>query len=106
MKKCTKNKKKSVKKELPLVMIRTYSAGVHFGRLVSRKGKEVKLKDAHRVFYWANACTLSQLSVDGSTDPSNKISMGVEEIILTEAIEVIKMSQVAFDSLTRNIWKK
>lgn len=36
--------------ESRLVMVRTYSAGVHFGGLVSREGKEVILKNAHRVY--------------------------------------------------------
>ena len=30
------------------VIVRTYSAGVHFGRLVERDGKEVVLNDARR----------------------------------------------------------
>jgi hypothetical protein len=104
MKKKVVTKKKTVKSKL--VMIRTYSAGVHFGELVSRKGKEVVLKNAHRVFYWSNACSLSQLSVDGSTDPNNKISMAVPEIILTEAIEIMPLSLNAFTALTSKIWKK
>ena len=98
--------KKKVLKKSKLVMIRTYSAGIHFGELKSRKGKEVVLKNAHRVFYWSNACSLSQLSVDGSTDPSNKISMAVPEIVLTEAIEIMPLSQKAFEALTVKIWKK
>ena len=32
-------------------MIRTYSAGVHFGTLVEKDGKEVVLANAFRVFY-------------------------------------------------------
>jgi len=104
MKKKVVAKKKAVRTKL--VMIRTYSAGVHFGELVSRKGKEVVLKNAHRVFYWSNACSLSQLSVDGSTDPNNKISMAVPEIILTEAIEIMPLSLNAFNTLTSKIWKK
>lgn len=105
-KKVVVKKKVSVKKSPKLVLIRTYSAGVHFGELVSRKGKEVVLKNAHRVFYWSNACSLSQLSVDGSTDSNNKISMAVSEIILTEAIEIMPLTQKAFDALTSKIWKK
>jgi len=91
-----------------IVMVRTYSAGVHFGELVSREGKEVVLKNAHRVFYWTNACSLSQLAIQGSQNKNaeNKISMAVPEIILTEAIEIIPMTKEAFDNLTAIIWKK
>ena len=100
--------KKTTKKIAKIVMIRTYSAGVHFGKLVSRKGKEVVLKDAHRVFYWTNACSLSQLAIQGSQNKNteNKISVSVPEIILTEAIEIIPMTKEAFDNLTAVIWKK
>lgn len=91
-----------------LVMIRTYSAGVHFGELVSREGKEVVLKNAHRVHYWTNACSLSQLAMQGSQNKnaSNQISMAVPTIILTEAIEIIPMTEEAFKNLTAVIWKK
>jgi hypothetical protein len=91
-----------------IVMIRTYSAGVHFGELVSREGKEVVLKNAHRVFYWTNACSLSQLAIQGSQNKNteNKISVAVPEIILTEAIEIIPMTKESFDNLTAIIWKK
>lgn len=91
-----------------IVMIRTYSAGVHFGELASRDGKEVVLKNAHRVFYWSNACSLSQLAMQGSQNKNteNKISVAVPEITLTEAIEIIPMTKESFDNLTAVIWKK
>ena len=37
---------------LPAVLIRTYSAGVHFGYLKRREGKEVELVNTRRVWYW------------------------------------------------------
>lgn len=91
-----------------IVMVRTYSAGVHFGELVSREGKEVVLKNAHRVFYWTNACSLSQLAIQGSQNKNtdNKISIAVPEIILTEAIEIISMTEESYNNLTAIIWKK
>lgn len=91
-----------------VVMVRTCSAGVHFGELVSREGKEVILKNAHRVFYWTNACSLSQLAIQGSQNKNadNKISMAVPSIILTEAIEIISMTEEAFKNLTSILWKK
>ena len=42
-------KKKSAAR---IVLIRTYSAGVHYGELVSRKGREVTLANARRVWRW------------------------------------------------------
>ena len=37
------------------VMVRTYSAGVHFGYLKKREGKEVTLINSRRVWYWSGA---------------------------------------------------
>ena len=69
-------------------MIRTYSAGVHFGELELRKGKEVALVNTRRVWYWSGAASLSQLALKGGDDKS-KISVVLPKIILTEAIEII-----------------
>jgi len=105
-------RKDSIKKEFEtlknIVMVRTYSAGVHFGELVSREGKEVQLKNAHRVFYWTNACSLSQLAMQGSQNKNteNKISVAVPSIMLTEAIEIIPMTEESYKNLTSTIWKK
>lgn len=91
-----------------IVMVRTYSAGVHFGKLTFRNGKEVELQNAYRVFYWSNACSLSQLAIEGSgaKNKENKIAMAVPSIILTEAIEIIPMTKLAYKNLTEVIWKK
>ena len=43
-------------------MVRTYSAGVFAGTVVSRDGKEIALKDARRIWYWKGAASLSQLA--------------------------------------------
>lgn len=89
-------------------MIRTYSAGVHFGTLISRKGKECLLSMSRRVYYWSGACSLSQLAIDGSNDIENcKISKKLEKILLTEVIEIIPMTCIATTSLYgAKEWKK
>jgi hypothetical protein len=51
------------------MLVRTYSAGVFAGELVSRKGQEVVLKDARRIWYWAGAATLSELAMRGTSKP-------------------------------------
>ena len=75
-------------------IIRTESAGVHFGEIVRRDGKEVELKDAIRIWYWEGAFTLSQLAMEGTSKPEGcRFSVPVDSIILTEAIEIIKCSE-------------
>ena len=89
------------------VMIRTYSAGVHCGWLKERNGKEVTLLDSIRIWKWSGAASLSQLSQEGTNDASNcKFGMPMKEVILTEAIEVIKMTESAKQSI-QNVpsWK-
>lgn len=84
-----------------VVLVRTYSAGVHFGTLKSKNGQNAVLVDAHRVHYWASACSLSQLAMEGDKDISNaRISMAVKEIELDEVIEVIPISSSVFDNVS------
>lgn len=92
---------------LKMVMVRTYSAGVHFGYLKSRTGKEVELLKSRRVWYWSGANSISQLAMEGSTKINDcKITMEVESIELTEAIEVIPMTEKAITNLnSAKAWK-
>ena len=90
---------------LKLVMVRTYSAGVHYGYLKERNGKEVTLLNAVRVWYWSGAASLSQLSQEGSNKPNDcKLAIEVPEILLMEAIEIIPISEKA--SVNLNSIKK
>ena len=91
-------------KKLPFVVVRTYSAGVHVGTLVSRKGREVVLADARRVWRWRGANTLHELSLRGASEEWTRISEPVAEITLTEAIEVIVATPEAARNLSRSRW--
>jgi hypothetical protein len=99
--------KKPVKSKSRFVIIRTYSAGVHFGTLESRKGKEVVLSNSRRVWSWSGAASLSQMAMEGLKNLDQcKISMAVNSIILTEAIEVIECTKVAQNNLESvPVWK-
>lgn len=90
------------------VIVRTYSAGVFAGYLVSRKGQEVVLKDARRIWYWKGAASLSQLAVDGTSDPTGcKFPCEVPRIELLNAIEILDVSAKAKESIASvPIWKQ
>jgi len=89
-----------------LVLVRTYSAGVHFGTLESREGKEVVLKNARRLWSWKGACSLSQVAMDGVDLTNSKISVLVPHIELTEGIEIIPMSKAAGQAMMgADAWK-
>jgi hypothetical protein len=78
------------------VIVRTYSAGVFFGTLVSRKGKEGVLKNAIRIWRWSGAASLSELAVSGVKNASDcKFAIPVPSITLTEIIEVIETTKTA-----------
>lgn len=77
------------------VLIRTFSAGVHFGTLVSRNGQEVHLKDARRLWSWSGALSLSEVAMTGINVSSSKISIPVDEIILPQAIEIIPVNKTS-----------
>jgi hypothetical protein len=93
---------------LPYVIVRTYSAGVFAGYLKSRNGKEVTMLKARRLWYWSGAASLSQLSVDGSSDESScKFPCEVESIELTEAIEILPCTEKARLSIKNvSVWKQ
>lgn len=82
------------------VIVRSYSAGVFAGTLASRDGREVVLTDARRLWYWDGAASLSQLAVDGTSKPRDcKFPIAVPEVLLTEAIEILRVSEVARKSI-------
>jgi hypothetical protein len=74
------------------IICRTYSAGVFAGTLaaLSDDGKQARLSDARRIWYWAGAASLSELATRGTSDPSNcKFPAPVATVLVTEAIELI-----------------
>lgn len=90
------------------VIVRTYSAGVFAGELVSRKGQEVILKNARRIWYWKGAASLSQLAVDGTSNPEEcKFPCEVPLVELLQAIEILEVTEKARNSILNvPIWEK
>jgi hypothetical protein len=84
------------KQKLKYVIVRTYSAGVFAGYLVSRKGQEVVIKDARRLWYWKGAASLSQLAQEGTNAPLEcKFPCAVARIELLNAIEILDVTYKA-----------
>ena len=82
------------------VLVRTDSAGVHSGVLNDKNGKEVILNDSRRIWYWDGAASLSELAMKGTSKPQNcKFPCAVNEIILTEAIEILLCTEEAEKSI-------
>lgn len=78
------------------IICRTYSAGVFAGTLESRKGQEVVLSNARRLWYWDGAASLSQLAMEGVKKPENcKFAMPVKRVELLQTIELLDVTSVA-----------
>lgn len=89
------------------VIARTYSAGVFAGYLKERKGKEVTLTKARRLWYWSGAASLSQLAMEGVKYPEKcKFPCEVDKVILTEVIEILDVTEKARENIAKvSVWK-
>jgi hypothetical protein len=85
------------------VVVRTYSAGVHVGELVERRGKEVDLANARRIWNWKGANTLNEIANRG-VGAGSRVSEAVTASTLTEAIEIIDCSVAAEANLRAAAW--
>ena len=82
-------------------MVRTYSAGVFAGVVASMDGKVATLTNARRIWKWDGAASLSQLATEGTKKPQNcKFPTPVPEVMLTEVIEIIPMTDAAIKSIS------
>lgn len=88
------------------VVVRTYSAGVHFGTLsaANKSGRKVTLTDARRIWYWKGANTLHEIATEGVNVKESKVSKPVARIVLTEATEVLAMTDAATANLAGASW--
>lgn len=82
------------------VIIRTYSAGVWFGILEEKDGKEVILSNARRMYQWwcKEGISLSAVALYGINQSKSKIIEAVPSVWL-EAIEIISCSEIAIKNL-------
>lgn len=85
------------------VLIRTYSAGVHVGELSDRRGQEVDLVNARRIWSWKGANTLHEIANSGVSTGS-RVSQTVSSITLTQAIEIIECTDAARKNLESASW--
>ena len=84
------------------VIVRGDRSGVFFGTLVAKEGREVKLENCRRLWYWDGAASISQLAIDGTTRPQNcKFTVSVNEIVIMDAIEIILCTDKAADKIEK-----
>lgn len=86
-----------------IVIVRTYSAGVHYGTLVEKNGEEVTLADAKRIWNWQGRNTLNEIALHG-VGKKSRVSEAVPRIELLQAIEIIDCSEEAIANLQGATW--
>lgn len=94
----------AAKTQKKFVVVRTRNAGVHCGYLVSKKGVELVLSDARRIWRWRGANTLHEIANDGCAMDHTRISQPISEISLPEHIECLTCTKKAADNLKQSRW--
>ena len=82
------------------VIIRTYSAGVWFGRLKEKSGNEVILTEARRMWRWwaKKSISLSGVALYGIKQEDSRIAGAIDSVWM-QAIEIIPISGKAAESI-------
>ena len=82
------------------VIVRGDRSGVFAGVLESQEGQKVVLKECRRLWYWAGAASISQISKNGVKSPSAcKFTVTVDIIVILDAIEIIPATAEAEASI-------
>lgn len=90
------------------VIVRGEKSGVFFGTLAAKEGREVKIENCRRIWYWDGAASISQLAAEGTVNPDDcKFTIAVHEIIIMDAIEIIPCTEKSIRSIEGvRVWKR
>ena len=82
------------------VIVRTYSAGVWFGKVEEKAGNEVIISKARRLWYWkaSKEISLSSVALYGLDLKESKVCAPVDSVWL-EAIELIPCTDAAIKNI-------
>ncbi len=83
-------------------LVRTSEAGVFAGRVIERRGSEIDMVEARRIWYWSGAASLSELAMRGPANLDDcKFAMPVTVTLLgvIEILDVTPKAQMAIDAV-------
>lgn len=88
-------------------IVRGDRSGVFAGEVEEREGQNVIIRNCRRLWYWVGACSISELAVNGTARPNDcKFTVTVDEIELTDVIEIIPCTKEAEESIKDvGIWR-
>ena len=91
-----------------VVVVRSSPSGCWMGKLEYKRGNEVKLSNARRLWFWGGAASLSQLAIDGVSKPKEcKFPEAVPEVIVLEVCEILVASSRAIKSINEVLpWRQ
>lgn len=71
-------------------------SGVFYGEMLERNGQEVLIGKCRRLWYWAGACSISEIAKIGTNNPENcKFTVTVDELTILDCIEFIPCTEKA-----------
>ena len=81
-------------------VVRANGAGVFMGEILEQNNDIVLLKDARRLWRWDGANSLSDLAVNGVSNPTQcKFPIVVDEILVFNVLEIIPATDKAIQSI-------
>lgn len=81
-------------------IVRCDRSGVFFGHIAYRCGQEVAMAEVRKLWYWDGAAAVEQLACEGTKKAENcKFTMYVNEIVVTDAIEILPCTPEAVASI-------
>lgn len=84
-------------------IIRTYAAGVWFGKIKEFNGSVAIIIEARRLWYWSGAASLSQLAIEGTKRPNDcKFAMTITDedgVCLPQVIELNPCTNSAVENI-------
>lgn len=88
-------------------IIRCNEAGVFFGHIKERRGSEADITDVRRIHYWDGAASLSQLAMEGVTNPSAcRFTVTVPIMTVLNIIELIPCTNAAVKNILEvPVWR-
>ena len=89
-------------------IVRCDRAGVFYGEIEGRDGREIKMRNVRCIWYWDGAATLLQLATEGTMNPDNcKFTMTIDSLEVLDAIEIIPCTSEAIKSIEAvKEWKR
>jgi hypothetical protein len=81
-------------------LFRCDRSGVFYGEKVEVVGQRAVIKNARKIYYWAGANCLEQLSAEGTKRRREcKFTMTVESIEVLDLIQILPCTEVAIKSI-------